>query len=356
MSQIANTKLRILITTDSWRPQINGVVRTLETLCWELESMGHNVRVIEPGQFRTIPCPTYPEIRLAFMASQKVSRIINEFAPTSIHIATEGPLGLAARRHCMRSGLNFTTSFHTRFPEYVYARTRLPLAWTYKFLLWFHGRASTIMVATRSLKEELTQYGFANIKNWSRGVDLNFFFPRDDKSWFPFERPIWLYVGRIAIEKNVKSFLDLSLEGTKVLVGDGPQRRQLQNEYPKARFVGPKHGEELSQHYAASDVLIFPSRTDTFGLVIIEALASGVPVAAYPVQGPADIIDTAPVGILDEDLEAAARRALREINPELCRSHALHYSWRASAQQFLSNVVPTKTTGSALRVKSLSAS
>ncbi len=333
-------QLRILIATDAWRPQVNGVVRTLETLCRELESLGHQVCVIEPGQFRTIPCPTYPEIRLSLNAFKKTSKIIEDFSPTSIHIATEGPLGMAARSYCVKNGLAFTTSFHTRFPEYVHARTRIPLAWTYKFLIWFHGAATSMMVPTQSLKEEMSARGFQNLKIWSRGVDLDQFFPRDGSAGLPYERPIWLYVGRIAVEKNITSFLNLNLDGTKVLVGDGPQRNLLQNEFPQAKFVGPKHGEELALHYAGSDVFVFPSKTDTFGLVIIEALASGLPVAAYPVQGPNDIIATAPVGILDEDLELASQRALKEINPEACRKHALNYSWPASAGQFLSNITP----------------
>ncbi len=347
MAQNANTRLRILIATDAWRPQVNGVVQTLETLCRELVSLGHDICVIEPGRFRTIPCPTYPEIRLAMTTPNMVSRIIDEFAPTNIHIATEGPLGLATRRCCVKRGMNFTTSFHTRFPEYVHARTRIPLAWTYGLIKWFHGRAAAVMVATQSLKDEMAGRGLTNIAIWSRGVDIDKFHPRRDKSFLSFKRPIWLYVGRIAVEKNIKSFLDLDLEGTKLLVGDGPQRDELERNYPTARFVGPKYGKDLAEYYAASDVFVFPSKTDTFGLVIIEALASGVPVAAYPVQGPADIVGGSPVGVLDENLEVAARRALTEISPAACRAHALEYTWAKSARQFLSNVAfaaPAGTT------------
>jgi len=329
--------IRILIVTDAWRPQVNGVVRTLETLGQNLTAIGHEVRYFEPSGFRTVPCPTYPEIRLALPTGGKLGRIIEDFRPHAIHIATEGPLGITARRYCTRHGLAFTTSFHTRYPEYVHARTRIPTELTYRLLRWFHGPAHRVMVATLSLRDELSARGFNHVELWSRGVNLDLFHPRA-KDWLTLPRPIWLYVGRVAVEKNVAAFLSLDIAGTKLVIGDGPQLDELRATYPDAVFAGLKFGEDLAKYYAACDVFVFPSRTDTFGLVIVEALASGIPVAAFPVQGPADIIGDAPVGSLDEDLRAAADRALQSSDPEACRRHAMRYSWETSARQFLSNL------------------
>ena len=265
-----------------------------------------------------------------------VARIIEEVWPAAIHIATEGPLGLIARRACRRRGYPFTTSFHTRFPEYVHARWSVPLTWTYGWLRWFHGPATRVMVATPSVEAALRERGFTRIGRWSRGVDTALFRPRD-KAFFPHPRPISLYVGRLAVEKSVEDFLRLDLPGTKVVVGDGPQLPALRRDYPQAVFVGARHGEDLACHYAGADVFVFPSRTDTFGLVLLEALASGVPVAAYPVPGPLDVIDGSAAGCLDENLGEAVRRALT-IPPQVCLAHAQTYSWENSTQQFLGNL------------------
>jgi glycosyltransferase involved in cell wall biosynthesis len=336
-AQAARKTVRLLIVTDAWTPQINGVVRTLEMLGHDLTAMGHQVRYATPEISFTIPMPTYPEIRLAIFPRRRLEKMIDEFRPTAIHIATEGPLGLSARAICLRRKLAFTTSFHTRFPEYVHARFPvIPERAIYPSLRWFHRPASAMMVATLSLKRELESHGFGNIQLWSRGVDVEAFRPVRG-AVLPFARPIWLYVGRIAIEKNIEAFLALDLPGTKVLIGDGPARATLEQRYSAARFLGPKLGQDLVYHYSASDVFVFPSRTDTFGLVLLEALACGVPVAAFPVQGPLDVIGAAPVGILNEDLQQACTSALT-ISREACRDFALTRSWRACTEQFLSNL------------------
>lgn len=332
--------MRILTITDAWQPQVNGVVRTLLATQKELLAMGHEVALAGPGQFHTIPCPTYPEIRLALRCGTRLRRILEAFAPDSIHIATEGPLGMAGRRYCVRRGIPFSTAYHTRFPEYVHARFRIPLAFTYAFLRWFHRPSSSIMVSTLALKSDLEARGFRNIKLWSRGVDTALFHPRD-KSVLDLTRPIFLYVGRVAIEKNIEAFLKLDLPGSRVVIGDGPLLEELKAKYPAVRFLGMKSGEDLAAHYAASDVFVFPSRTDTFGLVLLEALASGVPVAAYPEQAPRQVIGAAPVGCLNEDLKAAALAAL-SLSPGTCRDYAMGYSWRACTGQFVQNLVSAR--------------
>lgn len=329
---------RVLIVSDAWYPQVNGVVRTLDMMGRELRNLGHEVHFITPDLFTSIPCPTYPEIRLAILPGRKLARMIEAWQPCVIHVATEGPVGLAARRYCRKRGLPFTTSFHTRFPEYIAARTGIPAAWIYPLLRRFHNGADMIMVATETLRADLAARGFENLAIWGRGVDVELFKPRG-KTFLSDPRPIYLYVGRIAVEKNIKDFLDLNMPGTKIVVGDGPQRDALRRAYPAVRFVGTQEGEELARYYAAADVFVFPSRTDTFGNVILEALASGVPVAAYPVPGPKDILGGTAVGALDVDLARAARNAL-SISPEACRAFALNYSWRTSAEQFLANVIP----------------
>lgn len=330
--------MRILLITDAWFPQVNGVVRTLNTLKSNLEKGGHDVVYITPDQFRTVPCPTYPEIRLALFASGRMARIIESHRPCVVHIATEGPLGFTARRYCVKRDIPFTTAFHTKFPEYVHARFGVPIAWTYKLMRWFHGKSRGIMVATQTIEDELTKWGLTNIKRWTRGVDTELFKPYD-KSFLDLPRPICLYVGRVAVEKNIEAFLELDLAGSKLVVGDGPQINELKKRHPDVHFVGVKEGPELASHFAASDVFVFPSRTDTFGLVLLEALASGIPVAAYPVAGPLDVIDDAPVGCLHEDLGFAVREALKA-DPSTCRDYALGYSWETSTQQFLDNVFP----------------
>lgn len=329
--------LRLLVVTDAWAPQVNGVVRTLEILGRDLASMGHEVRYATPEGRFTMALPTYPEIRLAVFPRRSLERMIGEFRPTAVHIATEGPLGWSARAICVKRKIAFTTSFHTRFPEYVNARFPfISQSLIYRGLKRFHGPATAMMVATPTLKHELQAHGFTNVRIWSRGVDVDVFRPIPGAT-LPFERPIWLYVGRVAIEKNLEAFLALDLPGTKVIVGEGPAREGLGRKYPDARFLGAKIGETLVRHYAASDVFVFPSKTDTFGLVMLEALACGVPVAALPVPGPLDVIGSPSVGALDEDLGAACRRALT-LSREECRAYALTRSWRACTEQFLSNL------------------
>ena len=327
---------RLALVTDAWAPQINGVVRTLMRVTQELEARGFKILVISPDSFATVPCPGYPEIRLALFPRRKVRRMIEAFEPEAIHVATEGTLGMAARRYCLKRGLAFTTSFHTRFPEYIQARLGIPPNWGYAWLRWFHRPATAVMVATSSLRTELESRGFRNIVAWSRGVDTELFRPRE-VDLFDLPRPIFLCVGRVAIEKNLDAFLRLDLPGSKVVVGDGPQLESLKQRYPKVLFTGAKVGEELARHYASSDVFVFPSRTDTFGLVILEALATGLPVAAYPVPGPLDVIDGSPVGRLDDDLGTAAREAL-SIPRDACRDYALGFSWDRCTEQFLGNL------------------
>jgi glycosyltransferase involved in cell wall biosynthesis len=330
-------RIKVLIVTDAWAPQVNGVVRTLEMLGTDLRALGHEVRYATPAGRFTLPMPTYPEIRLSLFPRAAMEKEIREFAPDAIHIATEGTLGLSARAICIKYGIPFTTSFHTRFPEYVHARfSFISEARVYRFLRWFHGPATAMMVATQSLKRELEGYGFKNLRIWSRGVDVDRFKPINGVT-LPYDAPIFLYVGRVAVEKNIEAFLSLDLPGTKLVVGDGPARTSLERKYPEVKFVGPKTGDELTLAYAGSSVFVFPSRTDTFGLVVLEALACGTPVAAYPVQGQQDVIGDAPVGALDEDLAAACRQALT-IDRAACRTFALGRSWRACTLQFLSNL------------------
>ena len=302
--------LKILIVTDAWRPQVNGVVRTLEVLGEDLAALGHEVRYATPQGRFSVPMPTYPEIRLALFPRATLEKEIRAFAPDAVHIATEGPLGLSARAICLQYGIHFSTSFHTRFPEYVKARfPMVPLELVYRWLRWFHGPATAMMVATPSLKREMAAHGFHHLRIWSRGVDVEHFRPITDAR-LPYEAPIWLYVGRVAVEKNIEAFLALELVGTKVVVGDGPAKAQLIAKYPLVRFLGVLTGEPLVRAYSGSTVFVFPSRTDTFGLVLLEALACGIPVAAYPVQGPLDVLGEAPVGALDDDLKRACLRAL----------------------------------------------
>jgi glycosyltransferase involved in cell wall biosynthesis len=330
--------MRIAIVTDAWHPQVNGVVKTLNTTAEQLERWGHTMLVVEPGLFNTFPCPTYPEIRLAWFPSQRIDKLLNDFKPDAIHIATEGTLGSAARRWCLRNRFPFTTSYHTQFPEYLRARMPIPLAATYSYLRNFHGAAALTMVATPTMQRQLEQRGFNNIVRWSRGVDLELFSPQR-KDYLSFPKPIWIYVGRVAVEKNIEDFLSMPLPGTKVVVGDGPARAALEAKYGDAQFVGYKFGAELAAHIASADVFVFPSRTDTFGLVLLEAMACGVPVAAYPVTGPIDIVEQGVSGCLNQDLGVAARAAL-SLDSQQCRMHALRYSWEAATEQFIGNLQP----------------
>jgi len=330
--------MHVCLVTDAWAPQMNGVVRTLMRTCDELRAMGHAVTVISPDQFNNLPCPTYPEIRLAVLPRRKIARTIAALRPNAIHIATEGPLGHAARAYCLAHGLPFTTAYHTRFPEYVAARFAVPVGWSYAWLRRFHRRARGVMVATPSIEAELAGRGFGNIRRWERGVDTELFHPRD-KALLDLPRPIHLYVGRVAIEKNIEAFLSLDLPGSKVVIGDGPQLNELKKKFPTVHFLGRKVGEDLARHYAAADVFVFPSLTDTFGLVILEALASGLPVAAFPVPGPRDILADGTAGVLDSDLAKAAAKALA-LPAARCRQLAEQFSWRRATEQFLSNLAP----------------
>jgi glycosyltransferase involved in cell wall biosynthesis len=336
---------RILIVSDAWMPQVNGVVRTLATVAAELRAMGHVADVIGPDRFRTMPCPTYPEIRLALAPRRRLARLIEAFGPDHLHIATEGPLGWAARAWARRRGAAFTTSFHTKFAEYLYARTRMPTAWTYAWLRRFHAPSSGVLAATPSLRAELLRRGFANVRGWTRGVDLSLFRPHREEDGpredFGVTRPVFLYVGRVAVEKNIRAFLDLDLPGSKVVVGDGPQRPALRRDYPRVRFPGARFGEALARAYAGADVFVFPSLTDTFGLVLLEALACGTPVAAFPVTGPLDVLGGArgAIGAVDPDLRRAALAALTA-DRAACRAHAERYSWRACAEALLEHMVP----------------
>ncbi len=329
--------IRLLIATDAWRPQVNGVVRSIERMVDELPRLGAEVSVLSPGMFTTVPLPSYPEIRLAIARQATFARHIEALKPDAIHIATEGPVGFAVRKWCLRNRRRFTTSYHTRFPEYIAKRVPIPLAATYAVLRRFHNAGNGCMVATASLENDLSGRGFRNLMYWTRGVDGTLFRPRPD-SRLPFPGPIFLYVGRVAVEKNLEAFLGLDLPGSKVIVGDGPDFGRLKAAHPTAHFLGVLTGEPLARAYAGADVFVFPSRTDTFGMVLLEALAAGLPVAAYPVTGPLDVIGPASVGVLDEDLKTAALAAL-DIPRDRCRTFALGHNWEASARQFLGNVV-----------------
>ncbi len=332
-----SARMRIMIVTDAWFPQTNGVVRTLAQTSEWLGRFGHEVCMLTPRDFRSIACPTYPEIRLSLLPRAEVARRIEAFAPQALHIATEGPLGLAARRHCLRRGMRFTTSYHTQFPQYLRARFPVPIALSYWALHRFHRAATRCMVSTLSVRRELQARGFQNLAAWRRGVDTELFKP-GRKDFLTLPRPIAAYVGRVAVEKNIEAFLRMPWEGSKIVIGDGPERQRLQSLYPQTVFTGFRFAEDLCAHLAAADVMVFPSLTDTFGLVNLEAMACGVPVAAYPVNGPIDVITDGVTGALDADLGAAARRALL-IDPRACRDNAVRCGWDASAREFEGNLV-----------------
>jgi glycosyltransferase involved in cell wall biosynthesis len=337
--------MRILIATDAWKPQVNGVVRSLESVAMALRKLGAEVEFLTPQGFTTVPLPTYGEIRLALVNSRAVARRLQGAALDHIHIATEGPIGFATRRYCLRAERPFTTSYHTRFPEYISARARIPQAVTYAALRRFHNAGCGVMVATQSIAEDLRSRGFERLMRWSRGVDHELFNPSKAID-LNLPRPVFVYAGRVAVEKNIEAFLSLDLPGSKLVVGDGPSRAALQASYPEAHFVGMKKPDELAAYYAAADVLVFPSRTDTFGLVLIEALACGLPVAALPVPGPLDVVGTSGAGVLDMDLRAACLAALK-IPRDKAREHALNFTWERSARQFLDNVVLARSVAQA---------
>jgi glycosyltransferase involved in cell wall biosynthesis len=338
--------MRILLATDAWEPQVNGVVRTLTRIVAELREMGDEVEVISPDQFPSFPLPTYPEIKLAVGAYEKVQDKFKSFEPEAIHIATEGPIGLAARRICIEWKLPFTTSYHTRFPEYVSARLPVPLAAGYAYMKWFHKPSGRLMVATPTLRDELARHGFRNLSQWSRGVDTEVFHPRrpdDPDPYAGLKRPIFLNVGRVAVEKNIEAFVSLDLPGTKVVVGDGPQREELAARYPEVVFAGARFGAELSAYFADADVFVFPSLTDTFGLVLLEAMASGTPVAAFSAPGPIDLIPGSGAGVVapgqSDGLREACLDCLR-LDRAAVRAFAEQFSWPACAEEFRRNLQP----------------
>lgn len=334
--------MRIAIATDAWRPQVNGVVTTLSRTRDELVDMGHEVLIISPEGRRSFACPTYPEIRLAFFQGRKIARELDAFCPDSIHVATEGPVGFAARRYCRRRQLPFTTAYHTRFPEYVRARVPIPVSWTRALVRWFHGAAIRTMVPTESMRRHMREHGFRNVVIWSRGVDTEIF-NTQQKTDYDLPRPVWINVGRVSVEKNIEAFLGAALPGSKVIVGDGPDRERLQARYPDCYFAGYRFGEDLAAHLAGADVFVFPSRTDTFGLVMLEAMACALPVAAYPVEGPVDVVSNGQNGVLDEDLGKACLAAL-DLNGDDCRKHAEGCSWRRATEQFASHLEPIVAT------------
>jgi glycosyltransferase involved in cell wall biosynthesis len=337
--------MNILIATDAWHPQINGVVRTLTAVEKAADALGATFSFITPEQFCSVPLPGYPQIPLALPSARTIARLVATARPDMIHVATEGPIGHFVRRYCLANGLRFTTSLHTRLPDYVSARVPIPEDWTWAWMRRFHNAGVGVMASTPAFVSELAHRGFRNTMLWPRGVDTDLFRPRGGTE-LDFLRPVFLSVGRLAVEKNIEAFLSLKLPGSKVVVGDGPARAELAGRFPDAHFLGALEGEALAGVYAASDVFVFPSRTDTFGLVLLEALASGLPVAAYPVAGPRDVLGHAPVGILADDLRAAALGALR-VPRDACRAFALRHSWHESARCFLGNIASAHAGGPA---------
>jgi glycosyltransferase involved in cell wall biosynthesis len=338
--------MRILVATDAWRPQVNGVVHTLERMSAAARELQAEFIFLTPQGFPSLPMPTYPDIRLALASPWEVARRIEAAGADHIHIATEGPIGWAARRYCRKRGKLFTTSYHTRFPEYIAARTRLPEVFAYAALRYFHAPAAATLAPTTSIKNDLTRRGFDRVKVWTRGVDHALYRPRPGDA-VDLPRPIFLSVGRVAVEKNLEALLDLKLPGSVVVVGDGPARAALERRYPHAHFLGALYGEALARVYASADVFVFPSRTDTFGIVMIEALASGLPVAAFPVSGPLDVIGQSGAGALSDDLRLACLAAL-EIPRERAREHSLRFTWKESARQFLHHIEASRAARGAL--------
>ena len=330
--------MRIAIATDAWAPQVSGVVTTLTQTRDHLIKEGHEVLMMTNEGRKCFPLPTYPEIKLALFPGRQIARELEAFEPDCVHIATEGTIGLAVRRYCIRRGIPFTTAYHTKMPEYVRARFPVPVSWTYALLRWFHGPAVRMMVPTESMRQMLQDRGFQDVVLWTRGVLSDVFHP-DDPVQYDFDGPVWVYFGRVAVEKNIEAFLDLSLPGTKVIIGDGTDREKLSDAYPDSHFLGYKFGRDLARHVAGADVFVFPSKTDTFGVVMLEAMACGVPVAAYPVTGPIDVVKPGLTGCLHDDLTVACSHAL-ELNRWDCRQYAESRSWRRSTRQFICNLAP----------------
>lgn len=345
--------MRIMIVTDAWEPQVNGVVRTMQRVIEELEAEGHVFEILHPEVgFTTVPLPTYPEIKLALFARGKVEKRFHDFEPDAVHIVTEGTLGMAGRGMCLHIKHPFSTAYHTRFPEYVSARFPVPVNWGYRFVRWFHKYSGRVMVPTPSMVEELNAKRFINTVAWTRGVDTKLFHPskriKEGADGDPFAglpRPIFLNVGRVAVEKNIEAFVELDLPGSKVVIGDGPARKDLEKKYPNVHFLGPRFGDELATAYASADVFVFPSLTDTFGLVVLEAMATGTPVAAYEATGPKDVIPGSDAGTITPvrgDLAAGAKACL-DLDRATARKYAEGYSWKAVAHAFLDNLQPLPT-------------
>lgn len=326
--------MHILIVTDAWEPQVNGVVRTIQATNRTLEQLGHQISLITPLDFKTIPCPTYPEIRLALIPGREIARRIQSLRPDAIHIATEGPLGWAARGVCRRLKLPFVTAYHTRFPEYVHARTRIPPSWLYALFRRFHNAAHSVLAPTPAIIRDLEQWGFRRVRYWTRGVNHQIFRPTEPTTVPDKKPPVFLYVGRVAVEKNISAFLDLKLPGEKWVAGEGPSMNKLRARHPDVRFFGVMSQTDLAKLYNAADVFVFPSKTDTFGLVMAEAMACGLPVAAYPVEGPIDVVASSGAGILHHDLHHACIKAL-EIPRQKALERAATFSWEQATQQFL---------------------
>ena len=328
--------MKILVVTDAWYPQVNGVVRTIASTNQQLEALGHEVHMLTPEFFTTLPCPTYPEIRLSLLPGSRASQMIRDIAPDTIHIATEGPLGLAARNYAMRHDLSFTTAYHTRFPEYVRSRIKIPLSWTYAFIRWFHGPSSAVLAPTDTVIKDLEHWRISNPVHWPRGVELDVFtMPKTRKKN---KKPIFIYIGRVAVEKNIEAFLELDLPGEKWVVGSGPAEDDLRKKFPDVKFFGMKSKKELPAFYQQADVFVFPSKTDTFGLVLLESMACGLPVAAFPVTGPIDVIGNSGAGILSDDLQTACIQAL-DIPRPLARAHAESFGWPAATKLFEKHLV-----------------
>ena len=344
--------MRIFIATDAWRPQVNGVVSTLERMTQAAAEFGAKFDFLTPQGMWTAPMPTYPDIRLAITSLGRIKQRIEEADPDHIHIATEGPIGWLTRRYCIKHKRTFTTSYHTRFPEYIKARIGLPERLTYAGLRYFHAPSAAVMAPTAFIGDDLTRRGFSRVRLWTRGVNHALFRPRANPV-LDLPRPIFLSVGRVAVEKNLEALLDLNLPGSTVVVGDGPARAWLQRRYTHAHFLGAMQGEALAKVYASADVFVFPSRTDTFGIVLIEALASGLPVAAFPAPGPIDVVGPG-AGVLSEDLRAACMEALT-IPREAAREYSMRYTWKESARQFLENIESSrpKRIGSPMKLPQL---
>lgn len=330
-------QLRIAIVSDAYYPHVSGVARSIEATADELRKRGHEILIVAPKDYRMkVPMLGYPEIKLVVAPGKKLRKLLDDFNPDALHISVEGPLGMAARSYAKKRKLHFTTAYHTRFPEYAQIYAKIPLAWTYAFARWFHNGASSVMVAADSLKNDLEKWGIKNMVIWPRGVDTELFDPKKKRE-LPHEGPIFMYMGRVAPEKNIDAFLQLDLPGTKYIVGDGPDRKRLEKKFPDAIFTGYKFGDELASYLAAADVFVFPSLTDTLGLVMLEANACGTPVATFPSQASEAVIKEGENGVVREDLKEACMEALK-LSREKCREIACQNGWSVPADMFLANL------------------